>query len=329
MRIGCGMALVMFAVGCSDPGGIPIVRSDLGGVVKTPHFLTDLIVVAVSGQDLIRVEPQTGLADDVYFGVKTSWPLRSGLDTTLVHTTNGDLTRVALSGDTSFVLHSDDLEDFAGVRSDPYGKFILWVDPDGVLRAWDTTNDASPSYPYDSGDLKAVPRAVRDEATEALVEDTRDGKYFVVALAGGAPTAVQLPEGFVPFGEAFGVNGVRIAGTDENNQRVMVADESGALLIDMPVHGTWGGRAAIDVDGSSVVSLEEVECFNRTGDVCDDARMALVRYRTGQDDPEVLGDQTVVALSDLLALPPELSLDGTRLMFQSKTGLWFVGNPGT
>lgn len=324
MRIGSWVLL--FAAACKDPGGVPVVQSDLGATPATPHFLTDLIALGVDGQDLVRIDAQTGLADVVFQGVVTSWPLPTG-EAALVLTTNYDVLRVSLSG-TSFppILSGDGPEDFADLMSDPGGLMVVWTDAAGVLTVHDTTADAEVTYELDGAPLLASPLAVAPAGNYALVQEADTGRLFTVPLDGTAPTPVTVADGMVPFDATIGVNGVRIAGLSDDGARVRIADETGELFLDEKIARTWTGRAAVDADGLSVLSLEDVECLAKGQDPCDQGVAALVRYAVGQRRERV-GESTVVGQGEILERPAELSPNGERMMLQSQDGLWFVGNP--
>lgn len=326
MRIGwvAGLALT---IGCKDPGGVPVVRSELGPVQKTPHFLTDLIVLTVSGQDLARVESETGLSDVIYSGVTSSWP-QVKAETALVHTINGDVERITLEGVATHLLYDQDPDAFNALMSDPYGKFMLWYDAEQTLHSRDLTYDVQYTYPIGGVDLKAVPRAVASTADEALVQELgASGAFYLVGPSADPPVPVELPAGFEAFDVALGVNGVRIAGLDALGERVQISDEHGTLVLDMPMAATWLGRAAMDENGSSILSWEEDECLVTEEDVCTASDSVLVRYQVGQKKREILGRQHVVGQGDLIDRDTELSPDGDRLLLQSARGLWFVGNP--
>jgi hypothetical protein len=325
VRIGWTGALWL-AVACKDPGGIPVVRAELGQAQKTPHYLTELIVLTVNGQDLTRVESSTGLYEVVYQGVTSSWPLPDA-QAALVRTNNGDLERVSLSGTAFRVISSDDPADFAGLISDPNGKLICWTDPAGVLHVYDPNLDVDRTYLVDGVELEGTPRVVTPDGNAVLVSEAGSGRWLVLPKVGDdAPAEVVFPPDFTPFQAVIGVNGVRIGGLDGSSTRVMVADEFGELAIDAPLVATWTGRAALDKDGLSVLSLEEEECLSTGDEGCEQSDSVLVRYTPG-DRPEIVGRQTVVGLGGLLDGQPELSPDGDRLLLRSTDGLWFIGNP--
>jgi hypothetical protein len=321
-----GWLVLLFAAACKDPGGVPVVESDLGATPATPHFLTDLIALGVDGQDLVRIDAQTGLADVVFQGAVTAWPLPSG-EAALVLTTNYDVVRVSLSG-TAFppLLTGDGPEDFADLMADPGGLMVVWTDAAGVLTVHDTTADSDLTYEVDGAPLLATPLVVAPAGNYALVQEAATERLFTVPLDGTAPTPVAVADGMILFDATIGVNGVRLAGRSDDGARVLITDEAGEVFLDEKIVREWTGRAAVDADGLSVLSLEDVECLAKDQDPCDQGVAALIRYAVGQRRERV-GESTVVGQSELLDRPVELSPNGERMLLQSQDGLWFVGNP--